>query len=227
VAGWGTPEFRRSAILDRILLDKPYFSYILMNSNFSPSSGYREVSSQTLHAIRVEDIPEEGLELHLLERKDVWNSYLHEIPRCEFSIEEDVRATIKLRALGQAVRLQGGVDTVLTLQCCRCLEPYSCPLTSRIDVTLFRETETVPEEETELGREDLKASFFSGEEIDISGLIREQIILATPLKPLCRERCKGLCPQCGANLNEGDCRCEKGTRQSVFDVLKNLKLNEK
>jgi uncharacterized protein len=198
-----------------------------MNSNSSPSSGYREISSQALHAIRVEDIPEEGLELHLLDRKDVWNSYLHEIPRCEFSIDDDVRATIKLRASGQALRLHGRVDTVLILQCCRCLEPYSYSLTSRIDVTLFPETDIVPEEETELGREDLKASFFSGEEVDLSGLIREQIILATPLKPLCRDLCKGLCPQCGANLNEGDCRCEKETRQSVFDVLKNLKLNEK
>ena len=198
-----------------------------MNSNFSPSSGYREISAQTLHAIRVEDIPEEGLEFHLLDRKDGWNSYLHEIPACEFSIDDDVRATIKLRAFGRAVRLQGRVDTVLTLQCCRCLEPYSYPLTSRIDVTLFPETDIVPEEETELGREDLKASFFSGEEVDLSGLIREQIILGAPLNPLCRDLCKGLCPQCGANLNEGDCRCEKETRQSVFDVLKNLKLNEK
>ena len=214
-------------VLDWILLDKPHFSYILMNSNFSPSSGHREISSQTLRAIRVEDIPEEGLELHLLDRKDVWNSYLHEIPRCEFSIDDDVRATIRLRAFGEAVRLQGRVDTVLSLQCCRCLECYPYSLTSQIDITLFPETDIVTEEETELGRDDLKASFFSGEEVDLSGLIREQIILATPLKPLCREQCKGLCPQCGANLNEGDCGCEKETRPSAFDVLKNLKLNEK
>jgi uncharacterized protein len=196
-----------------------------MSSNFSPFSEYRETSSRILHRIRVEDIPEEGLEFHFLDSKGQWDGLFHEIPAREFSIDADVDATIKLRVSGQLVRVQGHIDTVLSLQCCRCLESFSYPFTSQIDVTLFPETDRVQDEEIELEGEDLKASLFSGEEVDLSGLIREQIILGIPLKPLCRETCKGLCPQCGANLNEGSCGCEKETRTSAFDVLRNLKFN--
>jgi len=100
-------------------------------------------------------------------------------------------------------------------------------MTSQIDVTLFPETGVALEEEIELGNEDLKTSFFSGEEIDLSKLIRDQIILNVPYKALCHEECRGLCPRCGANLNEGDCGCEGKALGSAFDVLRSLKLNGK
>ena len=181
-----------------------------------------------MHKVRFEEIPDQGLGLHFSDPKEEWNRYFHEIPACEFSINEDVEATIRLRVSGKAIHVQGRVDTVLDLQCCRCLENFPFPLTSQIDITLFPETDIdQQEEEIELGSEDLKTGLFSGDEVDLCGVIREQIVLGIPYKPLCRQECRGLCSQCGANLNEGECGCARKASVSGFDVLKNLKLNGK
>ncbi|NIO05105.1 MAG: DUF177 domain-containing protein, partial [Proteobacteria bacterium] len=79
----------------------------------------------------------------------------------------------------------------------------------------------------ELESSDLKAGFFSGDEVDLSGLIREQILLGIPYKALCHEECKGLCSQCGINLNEGNCGCERKVGDSAFKVLKDLQIKGK
>jgi len=178
-----------------------------------------------LHRVRVEDIPEEGLDLTFSDPKELWSRCFDEIPAREFSVNEDVEATIRLRVSGKAIHVQGRIDTVLDLQCCRCLENFSFPLASQIDITLFPETDSVQEEETELESEDLRTGLFSGDEVDLSELIREQIILAVPYKPLCHDACKGLCCQCGGNLNDGECRCERKAGDSAFGVLRSLKLN--
>jgi len=177
-----------------------------------------------LHKVRVEDIAEKGLVFHFLDPKEEWDRYFDDIPRRQFAVAEPLEAMITVRTSGRGVQVEGWFHTVLGLECCRCLEVFSFPLTSEIDVTLFPETDIVQEEEIELVSEDLKASFFSGDEVDLSGLIREQIILNIPFKPLCREDCRGLCPQCGANLNEGDCGCRRDTGFSVFEMLRDLKL---
>ncbi len=154
-----------------------------------------------------------------------WNRCFQGIPALQFSINEAVEAQIRLGVSGKAVLVEGWVRTGLDLQCCRCLENFSYPLTSQIDVALFPEKDVVQEEEIELESEDLKTGFFSGDELDLSGLIREQILLSIPYKVLCNEECKGLCSQCGANLNESECGCEREAHESAFDVLRNLKLN--
>ncbi len=179
---------------------------------------------EALHKVRIEDLPDEGLDFHFSDPKEEWDRYLHEIPALGFHIREALEAAIRLQAFGNAVQIKGWLHTVLELQCCRCLEDFSYPLTSQIDVTLFPEKGVVQEEDVELEAEDLKTGFFTGEEVDLSGLIREQIILAVPYRTLCQDECRGLCPQCGKNLNEGDCTCERKADPSAFDALKNLKL---
>lgn len=208
-------------------LTKGTFALYFYVQYFRRLLGYREISLQALHRVRVEDIPEKGLDLHFSDPKEEWNRYFHEIPECEFSFNEAVEATVKLRVYTKAVQIQGWVKTVLDLRCCRCLDHFPFPLTSQIDMTLFPETDVVQEEEIELEKEDLETGLFSGEEIDLSGLIREQILLNVPYKALCHDECKGLCSQCGTNLNENDCRCNRKGGDSAFDVLKDLKLNGK
>ena len=60
------------------------------------------------------------------------------------------------------------------------------------------------------------------EQLNLDELVREDILLELPTKFLCREDCKGICPQCGKNLNEGPCGCEPQSTDARFDVLKNL-----
>jgi uncharacterized protein len=173
----------------------------------------------------VEDIAEQGLDLLFSDPEDEWNRYLKEMPVLQFSVNSRVEVNIGLKVSGGAVHVHGWLQTGLDLQCCRCLGNFAYPLASQIDVTLIPETDLALEEEVELEKQDLEAIFFSGDEVDLSGLIREQIILNVPFKALCHEECRGLCSRCGANQNDGECGCEVETRVSVFDALKDIKLN--
>src|SRR4029077_14778902 len=81
----------------------------------------------------------------------------------------------------------------------------------------------------DLRAEDLEFSLYEGEEVNLTPLIREQMLLALPTRPMCREDCRGLCPQCGANLNERDCGCDRETVQgrfadARFSVLQSIKV---
>ena len=65
---------------------------------------------------------------------------------------------------------------------------------------------------------------FQGEEIDLRPAVEEQIVMAIPMKSLCREACRGICLQCGADLNQGDCECRQGPFDNEFAVLKDFKV---
>jgi uncharacterized protein len=80
------------------------------------------------------------------------------------------------------------------------------------------------EDEVELGEHDLISTCFSGDEIDLLPEIAEQVALEIPLKPLCSENCKGLCPVCGIDLNFGTCNCVIEQKQSKFAALKDFKV---
>ena len=80
---------------------------------------------------------------------------------------------------------------------------------------------------TALGEDDLDTTYFSGDEIDFAEVMHEQIALMTPVQPLCQQNCKGLCPQCGQDLNVGRCDCKKEITHSRFDVLKTFKMRKK
>ena len=75
----------------------------------------------------------------------------------------------------------------------------------------------------ELEEEDLTFSVFDGEVIDIDELVREQVILAIPVRVLCREDCRGLCPTCGADRNFKECGCESAETDPRWAALKNLR----
>jgi uncharacterized protein len=84
---------------------------------------------------------------------------------------------------------------------------------------------TAPDEaELELLEEDMEVEFIHGETVDLDAIIREQVYLALPMKNVCREDCAGLCPVCGANLNEGPCSCKKDSGHPAFSKLKFLKI---
>jgi uncharacterized protein len=87
--------------------------------------------------------------------------------------------------------------------------------------------DVLDEQEIELKVEEIGLMYFKGEEINLHQGIQEQVVMAFPLQPLCDENCKGLCPQCGSDLNRGDCACARGSGSNPFAALKNLKLEKK
>lgn len=71
---------------------------------------------------------------------------------------------------------------------------------------------------------DLDITYLSHDSIDLRDVLTEQLQLQVPFQPLCKEECKGICPRCGANLNQGNCACAKLVSKNPFSVLKDLKL---
>jgi uncharacterized protein len=122
---------------------------------------------------------------------------------------------------GEDLLLNGTVQGVLSGQCARCLETY--PFTLSRSFSLVLTPQRSLGREVELSQDELSASFYSGEQVDLSALVHEQILLALPSVPLCREECRGLCDQCGTNLNRETCECRPAwhdPRLAIFATLR-------
>jgi uncharacterized protein len=120
-------------------------------------------------------------------------------------------------------QLVGGVTTTLELPCSRCLEPFTLPVDGGFDLRYQPHTANTGEGEREIEEDDLTTAFYDDDQIDLRQLMREQFYLALPMKPLCRDDCKGLCAICGTNLNRETCDCKRQWEDPRLAVLKTLK----
>jgi uncharacterized protein len=116
-----------------------------------------------------------------------------------------------LTGAGESVSVRGTVRSTLTAHCARCLREVSQPLSADIDEVFVRESDP----------ENPDQRLLEGHEIDLTSPAREALLLEMPMRLLCREDCRGLCPVCGANLNETPCDCPKGpVRENPFAALR-------
>jgi uncharacterized metal-binding protein YceD (DUF177 family) len=118
----------------------------------------------------------------------------------------------------------------VTVACSRCVNPVKLPIDEKLFVTFMPASKMPSDDEEEAGEDgvevaedDLDLFPYDGEKIDCEPLLREQFVLAVPFAPLCREDCKGLCPQCGIDRNTGTCQCESPIDPRLA-ALKGLKL---
>jgi len=139
--------------------------------------------------------------------------------------------TVRLRITPTAGMFQvaGHLDAKALLPCSRCLAPVQWPLRTSFRLTFARRPPgaagEAPTESRELEAEELGMVLFEGDEIDFRDAIQEQVIMALPMQPVCRADCQGLCPHCGANLNDEACRCPGDDIDPRLAVLKKLKLD--
>jgi uncharacterized protein len=157
--------------------------------------------------IEIARIPPEGQDVD--EALD--EAKLHLEGERDFALEPGgwLRAHVEL-VDGENVHVRGELGAVVRPECNRCLDRY--PVTLKQDLDLFylpraAERPQDQEEEVELSDREVVVGYHDGRQLDLGDVAREQIDLALPLKRLCREDCRGLCPSCGRNLNEGDCGC--------------------
>jgi len=124
------------------------------------------------------------------------------------------------------VRAAGKVRTAAKLACSRCLVEYELPISSEFTIFYTEAKGEELDEEVELSDEELISASYTGDEIDLDSEIAEQVMLEIPYKPLCSESCRGLCPQCGADLNAGECGCDRGGINLKMAALKKLKIEK-
>lgn len=115
--------------------------------------------------------------------------------------------TIYLSRSETTVFVKGSVKTSIQLPCSRCLEHFEFPVQSEFSVTFIPEEVDSRQSEKELQPEDLETEFYDGETIDIDKIVQSNVLLGLPIKPLCGDECRGLCPVCGTNKNLASCTC--------------------
>jgi uncharacterized protein len=135
-----------------------------------------------------------------------------------------VRASIDLHRTGHEVLARGVLEGELTVVCSRCAGVATVPVASPLEVVFLPRG---AEELAAVGEETLDEPdvvHYDEDLIDLAQTLREELLLALPLAPLCRETCKGLCARCGKDLNEGPCDCPDEPRDDRWSTLKNVKL---
>lgn len=178
--------------------------------------------------IRLEQLKEKSLSLEVdcpADRFPVLRQMIAE-GACEFAAP--IRIRLRAERIGEMVEVDGGVESSLRLACDRCLRQFLSPLQSVFSLTYAQITAAAdgsgPHPEPVEAEEGGLMGFY-GDAIDLRDGIQEQVILALPLRSLCSEACRGLCPQCGADLNQGACRCSPARADSAFAALAKLKLH--
>lgn len=119
----------------------------------------------------------------------------------DISLREPVVVSGRLQAIGEGrFYWQGKATTVIQGECRRCLTPVSIPLSLEIGALFSQDAEALDDPDSYAVAPDAT-------EVDVTPAVREELVLAAPRYAVCREDCRGLCPQCGKDLNAGPCGC--------------------
>ena len=137
-------------------------------------------------------------------------------------LTEPATVSGKVRLAGNEVFVNGHVETRAQVECDRCLQPVEIPVNTDFALEYITGSEYESAQAVELTEEEMSVSVFDGEAIDVDEIVKEQIVLAVPTRMLCREDCKGICPECGTDRNTGDCNCVTNDIDPRWAALKKL-----
>ena len=163
--------------------------------------------------VTVSGIPEEGLQFESDLPVIIYNK----------TKPDTAHVFIKVFRFEKRVLVEGSVKMDAAIKCSRCLNESLSPLDIAFREEYVPAEDTGKEEEKELSQKDLDLSYYRDDEINIDEIIKEQVLLSVPMKPLCREECRGLCPVCGKDLNEGACECKRDKIDPRLAPLARLK----
>jgi uncharacterized protein len=142
----------------------------------------------------------------------------------DFRFTQPLEVRLVYYRSGPDLFFNGHVKAAVEGRCSRCLKGYSFPLDKDFDFVLA--PDTAAPKNKELNQDELGLSFYRGEDLNLEPLIREQVLLALPTRPLCDENCRGLCPSCGVDLNEDACRCAASHSDSRMAIFRDIKLQQ-
>jgi uncharacterized protein len=168
--------------------------------------------------IEIEDLKTEPLHVHhLYGVKDL--DFVH----ADAALDEPVSVDFVLDHKDKDLRLGGTLQTSVRYKCARCLRESSSRLATNFDLLYMPQPAPSVDQEIELKYDDMQIGFYDGVRFDVDLMVLEQIELALPMKFICQEACKGLCVNCGADLNEGPCLCKTSDIDSRLAVLRDFR----
>lgn len=124
-----------------------------------------------------------------------------------------LKGTLTATRTTEGIYIQGQLESSMSLECVRCLDEAIVPIQFALDELYYYPPQVAPPGEHRVGDDGM---------IDLAPLVRELSLLALPIKVLCRPDCLGLCQECGANLNRGDCGCAENEVDPRLAVLESL-----
>ncbi|HKD44179.1 MAG TPA: DUF177 domain-containing protein [Candidatus Angelobacter sp.] len=151
---------------------------------------------------------------------------------------EDVRQTGPLHAAGRAelvresrgarkvvedIRLVGSFSAAIELRCARCLEPVDNPVAEAFDLLYRPQGVDAAGDDASIGKAETEIGYYQGEGLLLEDVLKEQILLALPVKQVCSSACKGLCPHCGRNLNVESCDCATTAADPRWGALEDIR----
>jgi uncharacterized protein len=161
-----------------------------------------------------------------------------EFPPGAIDFGPDLRQSSLLRAAGRAqlieeqhrkknkikdIRLNGEVAASFEVACARCLEPVVQKVQRNFDLLYRPQGSDAGQREIPVTTTEAEISYYQGEGLLLEEALREQVLLAVPLKVICREDCRGLCPHCGKNLNLEQCSCAEPLEDPRWSALKDIR----
>jgi DUF177 domain-containing protein len=161
--------------------------------------------------IRVSELPREGLTVE--DASQFASAFGERSWRLE-------AVSLALEPDGIDVLVQGEIQATVPQECGRCLETFPAAVRARVDLRVSPRPTAA--DSIELGRDDLDTDFYVDDQLDLTGLVLTETTLALPMKPLCREECRGLCPMCGGNRNLVACQCQERRPDPRLAVLGTL-----
>jgi uncharacterized protein len=170
--------------------------------------------------VSISKIPTEGLEVD-----EAVNGEILAIDPDELSTAKDGRFKAHVeRSDGGSLHVRGHLNLKTSGPCARCLADTPLDIDQEMDLFFLPESEALSayddEEGAELQDRDLVVTFYKGDVLDLRAMVREQVLLAQPMKRLCREDCQGVCPTCGADRNTTRCPCPaQAVSQTPFSSL--------
>lgn len=172
--------------------------------------------------IRVDEIKETPGTRAFSEDVEELNELLSRSDPVDYHFARPAKVNVKHYRSGEDLFLEGRLAAPVVGNCARCLESY--PFEMARDFSFVLKPAPGGNLAPALSEEDLALSFYAGEDVNLSPLVREEMILALPTRPLCREDCAGLCPRCGQNRNTGSCGCREEFSDPRLEPLRGLKL---
>lgn len=147
--------------------------------------------------------------------------------------------SLELMKADEMIAVTGVLEGTIVRQCVRCLKEYNDPLAFSVRAAYVSESKekarapkrveakkAKPDERDEEPEDEIDDRYhYQGDHLDLAPMLREHVILSAPMQPLCSEDCKGLCVQCGKDLNEGSCQCVVEPPPSAIRVVRSTKHN--
>ena len=193
------------------------FSVFLLDKTASSLYNSRLTAPGALEmSINISDIPPEGLTLELAQKLDLFDTG---------TASTAFTAVLSIKPAGNGnLTIDGTVHSTVQLECSRCLKKFAYDFKTELAVQAAPMSAMEAEPEHELAGAELDMEFYQGDEIEPLQFVKEQILISIPMVPLHSPDCKGLCPECGTDLNVSQCECSSKNKDEFgpFSVLKDL-----